>query len=61
MPERFRRYETEPWRSRGLRIMSVDNYIVLYSASHNPAVVSIYRIMYGGRDLESRLKEHTKT
>lgn len=26
MPERFREYEKEPWYSRGLHIMSVDNY-----------------------------------
>ncbi|CUX40244.1 type II toxin-antitoxin system RelE/ParE family toxin [Clostridium sp. C105KSO13] len=25
MPERFRQYEKEPWHSRGLRIMPVDN------------------------------------
>ncbi|MCL2816333.1 MAG: type II toxin-antitoxin system RelE/ParE family toxin [Oscillospiraceae bacterium] len=28
MPERFRRYEKEPWRSRNLRVMPVDNYNV---------------------------------
>lgn len=28
MPNRFRRYEKEPWYSRGLHIMPVDNYIV---------------------------------
>ena len=25
MPERFRRFDREPWLSRGLRIMPVDN------------------------------------
>lgn len=28
MPERYRRYEKEPWRTRGLRLMPVDNYVV---------------------------------
>lgn len=27
MPERFRVYEKEPWHSRDLRIMPVDNYL----------------------------------
>lgn len=27
MPERFRMFENEPWRSRGLRQMLVDNFI----------------------------------
>ena len=30
MPERFRRYKREPWYSRGLRIMPVDNFCVFY-------------------------------
>ena len=30
MPERFRRYEREPWYSRGLRVLPVDNYLVFY-------------------------------
>ena len=28
MPESFKLYEKEPWKSRGLRYFSVDNYIV---------------------------------
>ena len=34
MPERFRVYENEPWRSRNLRIMPVDNYLVFYIPDH---------------------------
>ncbi|MFR5076693.1 MAG: hypothetical protein ACLTDX_01095 [[Clostridium] innocuum] len=30
MPERFLGYEKEPWHSRGLRIIPVDNYCVFY-------------------------------
>ena len=30
MPERFRKYEKEPWHSRNLRVMPVDNYLVFY-------------------------------
>ncbi len=30
MPFRFRKYDEEPWKSRGLHIMPVDKYVVLY-------------------------------
>ena len=30
MPERYRKYEKEPWKSRGLRVLPLDNYVVLY-------------------------------
>ncbi|MCD7854104.1 MAG: type II toxin-antitoxin system RelE/ParE family toxin [Clostridiales bacterium] len=32
MPMRYELYEYEPWHSRGLRFLSVDNYIVFYMA-----------------------------
>jgi toxin ParE1/3/4 len=60
MPERFRAYEHEPWHSRGLRIMPVDNYCVLYIPNIEKAVVTIIRVMYGGRDIEAQLKKYTK-
>ena len=30
MPERYRKYENEPWKSRGLRVLPVDNYVIFY-------------------------------
>jgi toxin ParE1/3/4 len=60
MPERFRAYEREPWHSRGLRIMPVDNYCVLYIPNMEKSVVTIIRVMYGGRDIETQLKKYTK-
>lgn len=29
-PEKYRCYEKEPWHSRGLHVMPVDNYLVFY-------------------------------
>ncbi len=55
MPKRFRMYDREPWRSRGLRILPVDNYVVLYLPDEKAHVVTIIRIMYGGRDINSQL------
>lgn len=57
MPERFREYENEPWHSRGLHIMPVDNYCVFYIPDAENAVVTIIRVMYGGRDIETQLKK----
>jgi len=59
-PEKFRHYEKEPWHSRGLRIMPVDNYCVLYIPDTEKAVVTIIRVMYGRRDIEAQLQKYTK-
>ena len=55
MPERYRRYEKEPWKSRGLRVLPVDNYVVLYIPDHDKKVVTILRVMYARRDIDNRL------
>ena len=57
MPERFRVYENEPWRSRNLRIMPVDNYLVFYIPNHEEQIVHIMRVMYGGRDVNRQLNQ----
>ena len=60
MPERYRRYEKEPWKSRGLRVLPVDNYLVLYIPDNDKKVVTILRVMYAGRDIDNQLNLHTK-
>ena len=55
MPERFRRYEKEPWRSRNLRVMPIDNYIAYYIVDTEDHKESVVRIMYGRRDTEKEL------
>ena len=55
MPERFRRYEKEPWKSRNLRVMPVDNYLVFYTVDNKNQIVTVTRIMYGARDVEKEL------
>lgn len=57
MPLRFRLYEDEPWHSIGLRFFPVDNYLVFYLPKVNDEIVSIVRIMYGGRDIRKQLSE----
>ncbi len=56
MPERFRVYDKEPWRSRNLRIMPVDHYLVFYIPNREKETVTIIRVMYGGRDIDRQLE-----
>lgn len=58
-PNRFQSYEKEPWHSRGLRVMPVDNFIVLYISDKENATVIIIRVMYGGRNAEEQLNKFT--
>ena len=60
MPERYRKYEKEPWKSRELHILSVDNYVILYIPNSDKKVVTILRVMYAGRDIDNQLNIHTK-
>ena len=55
MPNRYPAYLEEPWHSRGLRVMSVDNYLVFYIPDAATQTVSVIRVMYGGRDIGSQL------
>lgn len=55
LPDRFRRYDREPWHSRGWRIMPVDHYCVFYMPDHGRRVVGVTRVLYGGRDIEHTL------
>ena len=41
MPLRFRLYEKEPWKSRGLRVMPIDHYLVYYIPDPSAATVTV--------------------
>lgn len=60
MPEKFRRYEREPWHGRGLRVFPVDNYLVFYIPNKDTKIVTVVRVMYAGRDIDRKLKYHTR-
>lgn len=60
-PERYRIYEKEPWHSRGLRVMPVDQYQVLYVFNQDRGVVTVIRIMYTGRDMDNQLNHYTSS
>ena len=60
IPERYRKYEKEPRKTRGLRVLPVDNYVILYIPDSDKKVVTILRVMYAGRDIDNQLNLHTK-
>ena len=57
MPERFRLYEKEPWYSRGIHQMPVDNFIVFYIAEKVEKIVTVIRVLYGGMDIDEQFKK----
>ncbi len=57
MPERFKIYREEPWKSLNMRCLPVDNYIVFYLLQEKTYTVNIVRIIYGGRNISQQLKE----
>lgn len=57
MPYRFREYDREPWKSRGLRIMPIENYIVCYIPSDDDMTVTVIRIFYSGQNVYKHLKK----
>ena len=56
MPNRYRAYDREPWHSRGLRVLPVDNFVVLYIPDEDRRTVTVVRVMYGGRDIDKHLE-----
>ena len=46
MPERCARYNREPWYSKGIRFLSVGNYIILFSVDKDNQTVEILTIVY---------------
>ena len=50
MPESFRLFEKEPWKSIGLRYFSVDIYIVFYIVNNEKLEVNVLRVLYGKMD-----------
>lgn len=54
MPERHRRYEEEPWYSRGMRFLPVDHYLIYYIIEADKQLVTVIRVIYSGRDIKEQ-------
>ena len=57
LPFRHRLLDHEPWRTMGLRVLPVDNYLILYLPNENAGTVTIARVIYGGRDVPAQLEQ----
>ena len=55
IPERWNRYEREPWFSRGLRKAIVGNYVIFYLVQES--AVLILAILYGKREPQPLLDQ----
>lgn len=56
-PERFIRVDFEPWNSMNMRHFLVGNYEIYYIVDNEKKSVTVIRIFYGGRDIETMLSE----
>lgn len=56
MPLRYPLYEKEPWQSRGLRKMSVENYVVFYLTNEESSTVIVLHVFYAGRNIDKCLE-----
>ena len=54
MPERHRIIDSEPDKYRGLRIMPIDNYSVIYIVDES--TITVTNILYSVSDIHERLK-----
>ena len=55
LPMRHQIYNEEPWKTKNIRYVPVDNYIVFYLPDENNGTVNIIRIIYAGRDMKNKL------
>jgi len=56
-PARHRLVSYEPWKSRGLRVMLCDNFLIFYFVQEEKQKVLISRVLYGKRNLAEVLDE----
>ena len=52
MPSRHTLVDWEPWYSMKMHQLPVDNFIVYYLVSKEESIVTIARVIYGGRDIK---------
>ena len=57
MPQRFSLYDKEPWRSRGLRKVVVDNFVIFYLPYDKTREVVVFHVFYGWRNIDNLLDE----
>lgn len=53
LPARHPVVDWEPWQSMGMHRLPVDNFLLFYLVDADAFTVTLVRIVYGGRDLQS--------
>lgn len=53
MPMRYQLVDWDPWCSKGIHRVPVDNYTVFYLVDENQMTVTVIRIFYSGRNIEN--------
>lgn len=56
MPMRYTLVEWEPWKSKKMHKVPVDNYVVYYTVNDDTFEVTVIRIFYSGQDVENSIK-----
>ena len=51
IPERCPLLQIEPWRSKGIRKLTVDNFFVIFEIQETTGIVSVIAVVYSRRDL----------
>lgn len=51
MPSRNPVVDWEPWKSMEMHKLPVDNFVIFYTVDKSTMIVTIIRIVYGGRDI----------
>ena len=57
MPMRHQIYEEEPWRTKQIRYLPFDNYVIFYLPKEETNTVNIVRIIYGSRNMKHQIQE----
>ena len=55
LPSRYPIVDYEPWKSMKMHKVPIDNFIIFYTVSETNQSVTMIRILYGGRNVESIL------
>ena len=57
MPSRYPLTEEEPWRTKGIRRITVKNFLVYYLVDEEKKTVWVTAVIYGRRDQISALRD----
>ena len=59
-PKKYKLIDEEPWRSEGVRKISVNNFLVYYWIDEENLRVQVFAVIYEKRDQIKQLKDITK-